>query len=352
MIVLPLTFHSAVALTMSLCLFPTSESAVFTMRLQDVLTSLTSATKEHQQCFQQAVTASSISATPIVAAVSKAEGALSVLSTVARLQKLDVIYSRFAPSDYSQLHTLARQLIVKASGMNLYYIFIDQAREGFLITPVPSIPATPTFSSPAHSRPPSPGHDQPPGNSEKVNERAPLDGRTKGHPLADHHQPASQVHHHTKTHHRKRRHLPHKHHTASHHSNHSHSSLLHLALSRATRTESAVGVFESLNYLNLEATHMFHPDSEAHVARATELLGTSCQDLLQSCEHGLQAACDWLGSVRNNRFNFWVSREDKQRIRMDGIKKYEDLHRGLSLNLDEFMNRKRFFFHLIERCKH
>ncbi|KAI9457691.1 hypothetical protein HD554DRAFT_2141770, partial [Boletus coccyginus] len=304
-----------VALTMSLCIFPTSESAVFTMRLQDVLSSL------------QAVAASDFSATPIVAAVSKAEGALSVLSTVARLQKLDVIYSRFAPTDYSQLHTIARQLIVKASGMSLYYTFIDQTRERFPITPVPSIPATPTFSSPAHSRPPSPGHDQPLGNAETVNEHGPLDGGTKRHP-DHHHQPASQVHHHTKIHHRKRRHLPHK---------------LHILFPSFYPLSwlAPSCVFESLNYLNLEAMHLSQPHSEAHAAMATELLGTSCQDLLQSCEHGLQAACDWLGSLRNNRFNFWVSSEDKQRIRTDGIKKYEDLRRGLSLNLNEFMDRKR-----------
>jgi len=267
-----------------------------------------------------------------------------MLSSAARLQKLDVIYSRFAPSDYSQLHTLARQLIVKASGMSLYYTLIDPTRERFPITPVPSIPATPPFSSPAHSRPPSPGHDQPVGSSEKVNEHGSLDGGTKRYSYHRHHS-ASQAHHHTATHHRKRRHLPHRHST-SHHPTHSHSSFLHLALSRATRTESAVGVFESLRYLNLEATHMSHPDSEAHVAMAMQLLGTGCQDLLQSCEHGLQAACDWLGSVRNNRFNFWVSREDKQRIRMDEIKKYEGLHRGLSFNLDEFTNKKRYSFRL------
>ncbi|KAI9457690.1 hypothetical protein HD554DRAFT_2141755 [Boletus coccyginus] len=323
-VVLPLAFHSAVSLILSLCLFPTSESAIFTTRLQGVLSSLVFATKAHYQCLQQDVTASDFSATSIVVAVSKAEGALSMLSSAARLQKLDVIYSRFAPSDYSQLQTLARRLVVKASGMSLYYTLIDPTRERFPITPVPSILATPAFSSPAHSRPPSPGHDQPLGNSAKVNEHGSLDGGTKRYPFHRHHS-ASQVHHHTPTRHRERRHLPHRHSTS-----HYHPLIL----------TSAVGVFESLRYLNLEATRMSHPDSEAHVARATELLGTSCQDLLQSCEHGLQAACDWLGSVRNNRFNFWVSREDKQRIRMDGIKKYEDLHRELSFDLDDFTNKK------------
>lgn len=264
-----------------------------------------------------------------------------MLASAARLQKLDIIYSRFAPTDYTQLHSLTRQLIVKASGMTMYYTLIDPTRERFPITPAPSTPATPVLSSPSHSRPPSPGHDQPLAITEEMSVRESLDDGTKKHPVHHHHL-ASQVHHRTRIHHRKRGHSPHRH-TSSHHSTRSHSSHLHLALSRATRTESAVGVFESLHYLNLEATHMSHPDSEAHVVRATQLLSTSCQDLLKSCEHGLQGACDWLGSVQDNCFNFWVSEEEKKGICMNKIKKYEDLHRELSLNLDEFMNKKRFF---------
>ena len=314
------------------------------MRLQSVLSLLVTATKEHHQRLQQDVTASDFSAIPIVAAVSKAESAFTALSSATRLQKFDIIYSRFAPTDYTQLHSLARRLVVKASGMNVYYTLIDPTREKFPITPVPSIPPTPSFCSPSPSRPPSPGHDQPSVNSEKVNDHGSSDGGSKRNPYHRRHS-APQVHHPTPTHPRKRRHLPLRQ-TPSHHSTLSHSSLLHLALSRATRTESAVGVFESLRYLNLEATHMFHPDSEAHVARSTELLSASCQDLLKSCEHGLQGACNWLGSVRDNRFNFWVSREVKNRIRMDRIKKCQDLLRELSLSLDEFTNKKRFFLRL------
>ncbi|KAG8221785.1 hypothetical protein J3R82DRAFT_2101 [Butyriboletus roseoflavus] len=276
---------------------------------------------------------------PIIAAVSKAEGAVALLASAARLQKLDVVYSRFAPTDFTQLHSLTRQLIVKASGMSVYYTLIDPTRERFPITPAPSTPATPVLSSPSHSRPPSPDHDQPLAHAGRANSHESLHDGTKRHSSHRHH-PAPQVHHRTGILPHKR-HSPHRH-TTSRHSTHSHSSLLHLALSRATKTETAVGVFESLHYLNLEAMHMSHPDSEAHVAKATQLLSTSCQDLLKSCDHGLQGTCDWLGSVRDNRFNFWVSGEEKQGIRMDRIKKYEALRRELSLNLDEFTNKKRF----------
>ncbi|KAF8123857.1 hypothetical protein EV363DRAFT_1587054 [Boletus edulis] len=276
------------------------------------------------------------SASSIVAAVNEAEGALALLLSAARLQKFDVIYSRFAPTDYTQLHSLARELIVKASGMSVYYTLIDPTRERFPIAPAPSVPATPTLHSPTHSRPPSPGHDQPTADTKKVN--APRITRmagTKKHAHHRHHSPP-QVHHHTAIHHRKRRHSPHR------HAAHTLSSLRHFALSRAPRTEQAVGVFESLNYLNLEATHLYHTDSEAHIARANKLLSNSCQDLLKGCERGLQGACDWLDSVRNNRLDFWLSREDKKRIRVNRIKEYEDLRRELSSNLDEFTNKKRF----------
>lgn len=311
------------------------------MRLQDVLSSLVSATKEHSQRLRQDVTASDFSATSITAAVSRAEGALAMLASATRLQKLDVIYCRFAPTDYTRLHSLTKQLIVKASGMSVYYTLIDPTREKFPFTPAPSTPATPVLSSPSHSRPPSPGHDHPLVSAEKGDRLESLDHGTERHSHQRHHF-ASRVHHHTGIHHRKWGHSPHRH-TTSHHTARTHSSLLHSALSRAPRTESAVGVFESLRYLNLEATHMSHPDSGAHVARATQLLSTSCQDLLKSCEHGLQGACDWLASIRDNRFNFWVGGQAKQGFRMDKIKKYEDLRRELSLNLDEFTNEKRFF---------
>lgn len=336
-----MTFHSAVALTLSLCLFPSSESTTFILRLQDVLSSLVSATKEHRQRLQQDVTAPNFSPSLIIAAVSKAEGALALLASAAHQQKFDVIYSRFAPTDYTQLHTLTRGLIAKASGMTVYYTIIDPTRERFPMTPAPSIPGTPTLASPLRSRPSSPGHDS---NTKNVDGHGHLDDGLK-HPSHS----ISQVHHRA-SHHHKRQRSPHRHH-ASHHSTHSHGSLLHFALSRTIKTEPAVGVFESLNYLNLEAIHLSHPDSQMFVARANELLSNSCQDLLQSCEQGLQGACGWLGSVRDNRFNFWVSREDKQRIRTDNIKKYEDLHRMLSSHLDEFANKKRYLDIYIRLCE-
>ncbi|KAF9237247.1 hypothetical protein BU15DRAFT_88826 [Melanogaster broomeanus] len=343
-ILLPLTFHAAVALILSVLLFPSSISALFTTRLQAVLLPLVSAVREHRVHLQQDITSPDFSATTIIAAVDKAEGALPLLASAARLLKLDVIYSRFAPTDYSEIHALTKRLTVRAYGMNVYYTLIDPTREKFPITPAPSAPATPIMTSPSNSRPPSPERDRSHSHDEKTDGHTPSDlglrRRSGGH--HGHHHSASRPHHFPRAHSHQRNHSPYRHST-SHHSHHSllHGSLLHLALSRTPRPESAVGVFESHRYLNLEAKHLSHPDSDRYTARATELLSTSCQDLLKSCESALQGACDWLGCVRDNRFNFWVRTEVKERIRTDNIKKYEDLHRELSAALDEFTTQKR-----------
>lgn len=266
-----------------------------------------------------------------------------MLASAASLQKLDIIYSRFAPMDFTQLHTLTRRLVARASGMNMYYTLVDPTRERFPVVSE-SIPATPTYNSPSHSRAPSPARDSEEpiasGDSEKENSSGfTAEGGSMRH--ASHHHP--QAHHHTGVHHRiprlRRRYLPHN---IFHHPSHSHSSLLHFALSHTTKPESAVGVFESLHYLNLEATHMYHPDSDAHATRATELLNASCQDLLEGCEHALQGTCDWFGSVQDNSFRFWTSQQEKLRLRSERIKKYEDLHREFSLTLADFTNKKRF----------
>ncbi|KIK91214.1 hypothetical protein PAXRUDRAFT_150011 [Paxillus rubicundulus Ve08.2h10] len=343
-IILPLTFHSAIALVLSILLFPTSISALFTMRLQAVLSPLTSAIREHREHLQQDITSSDFSATSIVAAVDRAECALPMLASAARLLRLDVIYARFAPTDYAEIHALTKRLTVRANGMNVYYTLIDPTRERFPITPAPSAPATPTMSSPSNSRPPSPDREQSHPHDERTDVNSPSDRglkeRSGGHHR--HHRSASQPHHFSGIHSHQRRHSPYRHSTShySHH-NHLHGSLLHSALSRTPRTESAVGVFESYRYLNLEANYLSHPDSERYMTRATELLSTSCRDLLQSCESALQGACDWLSCVRDNRFNFWVRKEEKEKFRMDKIRKYENLHRELTAALDVFSKDKR-----------
>ncbi|KAG1779986.1 hypothetical protein EV702DRAFT_1083943 [Suillus placidus] len=103
------------------------------------------------------VTSSVFSYTQITDAAHKTENALPMLAAAARLLKVDIVYARFAPTDYDELHAIMRKLMVRAHGMSVYYTLIDPTRERFPVTPAASRPATPV-----HSRPPSPRPDVPP----------------------------------------------------------------------------------------------------------------------------------------------------------------------------------------------
>ncbi|KAH7923390.1 hypothetical protein BV22DRAFT_1196761 [Leucogyrophana mollusca] len=340
-VVIPLAFHSAIALILSAVVFPSSTSALFTSRLQSVIVPLAIAIQHHRTHLQMPINSADFSPSLITSSVDKAEAALAPLAAAARLLKLDIIYSRFAPTDYAEIHKLVRRLTVRANGMGVYYTLIDPTRERFPVTPATSRPPTPTTATPTQSRPPSPDHSSP---------TIPNEIQANSHGLSHesrherHHSRVRARSHHADlhVHHHRSHHKPYRH-SHSHHSHHNllHSSLLHLALSRTPKTEFAVGVFESQRYLNLEATHMSHPESERFMASATELLGTSCQELLASCETGLQGAQDWLGRCRDHRWSFWKDTQHKDATRQDVMKKYEKLYEELSRALDEFRNNKR-----------
>ncbi|KAI6044608.1 hypothetical protein EDC04DRAFT_2561114 [Pisolithus marmoratus] len=329
LILVPLAFHSAVALLTSILVFPSSLSTIFTTRLQWVLSPLADAIKEHHEHLAADVTSPSFSAAPITAAVDKAEGVLAQVAAARRFLRLDVIYCRIAPMDYNEMHRLAKRLVIVANGLGVYYTLIDPTRERFPITPAQSNHGTPV-NTPAPSRPSSPdlshSHTREGSLSDVIHKRrcrpgsAPPSGSSSPHPFRRH---------------------SYKH--SSHYSHHSilHNNLLHVAVSRIPRTEPVVGVFESYRYLNLEATRFSHPDSEKYIARSTELLSTSCHGLLTTCEAVLRESCDWLAHVREHRFDFWVNAEEKNRIREARIRKFEGLLRELSQELDEFTIKKR-----------
>ena len=344
-IVLPIAFHSAVALTLSIIMFPQSVSALFTANLQAVLAPLATAISLHKSHLLKDVTSSAFSNSQITDAVGKAESALPMLAATARLLKIDIVYARFAPTDYGELHKIMRKLTIRADGMGVYYTLIDPTRERF---PVASHPPTPSIATPVRTRSSSPVRDwrSPQTPTEK---HAPSTGQELVDDKPSHHHqrissrirsypagPASPFH----------SHRPQKH-SSSYHSHHTllHSSLMHLALSRVPKPsgETAVGVFESQRYMDLEATHLSHPASTHYTARATELLSTSCQDLLTMCEEALVSSGAWMGKVCKYRFYLWGrSHEDRVQIRKEEVKKYEDLLERLTNELDEFTNKKRY----------
>lgn len=341
MIILPMVFHSAISLIMSILVFPQSVSSLFTTCLQGAMAPLATAISLHRSHLLEDVTSSAFSHTQITSAANKAESALPMLAAAARLLNVDIVYARFAPTDYEQLHMIVRKLMVRVHGMGVYYTLIDPTRERFPVTPVASRPATPV-----HSRPPSPRpnrrsfvatEEKHPSADQEFRDRKPsrhqrpLSSRVGSHPVSS----TSPLH----------SHRPYKH-SHSHHAHHTllHSSLLHLALSRAPKhsEETAVGVFESQKYLNLEAIHLSHPDSAFFTARATGLLSDSCQDLLSVCEEVLVISGAWIGNIRKFSFDFWRSRhEDKAQIHKKEVQKYEDLLDKLTRELDEFTTKKR-----------
>ena len=349
-IVLPVAFHSAIALILSILLFPQSVSALFTTCLQGVVASLSTAISLHKSRLLEDVTSSAFSHTGIVNAVDKAEGALPTLAAAARLLKIDIVYARFAPTDYDELHKIVRKLTVRANGMGVYYTLIDPTRERFPVTPAASPPATPSSATPLHSRPPSPlrdrkSHDTPtdrhsrtsnqePGNIKPPHHHPRSSSRTRSFPAGTtSHSPLHSFRAHRHSH--------------SYHSHHTllHSSLLHMAIPRVPKPsgETAVGVFESQRYMDLEATHLSHPASAQYTARVTELLSTSCRDLLSVCEEALGSSGAWMGNVRKYRFDFWRrSHEDRVQTHKEEVKKYQALLEKLTSELDEFTTKKRY----------
>ncbi|KAJ7157023.1 hypothetical protein C8R43DRAFT_998138 [Mycena crocata] len=309
-IILPITLHSAIALLSSLIIFPQTISSQFTTRLGLVLAPLTKSFELHQVILKKDPYSSEFSsiAATIVALVAKSEAALIPLAASVHLLDTDLIYSRFAPTDFIALQKVAKRMTVRANGMSIYFTLVDPMREKFPTTPVPSRGGTPVPGSPALSRPPSPPRTP---TREDIQELG-SDGAPP-----------------TPT--RRSRH--------SHHHSLLHNSLLHLSLGRK-KSEHVVGVFESHRYLDLEA-HLHHPETEAHTKETTKLLSQSCIPLLKSCEDSLVWVQDWLRHVRQGRLARWVGGTMRRRALEKRIGEMKQVRENLATVLDEFRKEKR-----------
>ncbi|KAF9457122.1 hypothetical protein BDZ94DRAFT_1203283 [Collybia nuda] len=321
-ILLPLTFHSAIALLASIFIFPSTISAQFTTRLQGVLTPLESYLEVHRSLLKSSPhTPSFVDATTdLKTLVGQSEAGLLPLSASTRLLRSDLIYGRFAPDDFHPFQNLARRIVGRANGMGMYFTLIDPTREKFPVTPAPSVPATPIMSpsptvlsrAPSFERIPlaehrdGAQHDRSEPTSPLFSSRSRRESHFEKHAHSSPHRSRStsrqrshghihQVHHHRHPHHKLL-----------------HSSLLHLSLSRSHRYENAVGVFESQRYLNLEATRFNDPDAKTYTTQTTLLLHESCDDLLAVCGSGVATIREWFDGVRDGRFKFWIPREEKE----------------------------------------
>jgi len=136
-IAIPLAMHSAVALVVSALVFPSSISAQFTDRLQASAAPLITGLELHRTLLRTPTDSPDFSTKGIIAAVNQADGSLANLAAAARLLKIDIIYGRFGPSDFEELHKLMRRLVVRSNGMTVYFTLLDPTRERFPVTPAP-----------------------------------------------------------------------------------------------------------------------------------------------------------------------------------------------------------------------
>ncbi|KII83920.1 hypothetical protein PLICRDRAFT_179954 [Plicaturopsis crispa FD-325 SS-3] len=362
-IIVPLAMHSAVAIICSVLVFPSTVSAQFTTRCQAVLTPLVTSLGHHRKILKTDTQDEAFNPAAILASVNASESALVPLAASARLLRTDIIYSRFAPTDFAHIHNMLRRLAVRANGMTIYFTLIDPTRERFPITPAPSRPGTPMTSQPGTPRPSRP-HS--PARGEKdagrpsmlASPRASYVSTRESAPNSASATHRRSMHVHgldtpTRSRSRPRSHLgsPHSHfggffpphhnghaHAKSPHAHHHmlHTSLLHLAMSR----EQPVGVFESQRYLQFEADHRMGEDSVLFTARATALLQESCDELLGHCGSALESIQEWLVHVRDGRLKFWKGKE-RERATQARITKYEDLRAEMLTVLETFRSDKR-----------
>ena len=318
----------------------------------------------------------SATAKEIRAITDKAGGGLSGTGAASRLLKQDILWGRISPSDVGNMQDMLRFLVVRTNGMGMYFGVIEPTREKFPVTPAPSVPVTPVMSrSPTRPSTPPPGDPGPDAESESLKRRrrpvehAPSPLRqalvragtdaSKENPEESvekkdkhdsepdwYHALARRLHHHKQgsTH-------------ASHHDTHLHFSLLQLAHSLSSPgggrssihlpSTTAVGVFESQRYLNLEATRLGQSASPEMLITFVKLLQETCDELLQHCQDSLKVVGDWMGNVRGGIFR---AREKLEKERKARFVKLEKVEAELRIAIEVFRTKKRcvlrflFFF--------
>ncbi|KAF8344985.1 hypothetical protein F5887DRAFT_968850 [Amanita rubescens] len=317
---IPLSFHSVIALFCSIFVFPRSISSQYLKRLQNALSPLASALALHQSILKTPHDAPEF--TSLYAQMStmngKAEDALVLLRASARLLKSDLVYSRFAPNDFVFIHEHLARLIGRTMGLTMFFSFMDPTREKFSRTPVPSLPVSPDFS-----RAPSRQHSPERSNVvEEMFEAPGYQGPTKRRKPHYPSEPSSRIQTAATSPAPSRHDLhSHTHHGHSHHHHHSQSRHLHHKLRHlkgSSRHEHTVAMFETQKYLNLEAAHLHIPYADDYTRQALNLIQDSCGELLSACNESIVTLGTWFGGVLDGRFKFWVSEEGKrQELRLE-----------------------------------
>ncbi|GJE89275.1 aromatic acid exporter family member 2 domain-containing protein [Phanerochaete sordida] len=340
-VVIPIAFHSALAVFSSAVFFPQTITCQYTSAMGRVFEPLEQFLAKHRTILKMDPSSEEFAdaAKELKGLVDKSEGGMAPTAVWLRLLPRDIVWGRFAPSDISALQWSVRRIVTRAEGMNIYFSLIDPTRERFPVTPAPTTPNTPVLTrtnTPAVSRSSSPVRGR--------RDRSADGARTPETPHSVHYRKHAQTPLHqaiarqlrhlsrTRTH---QSHRHHHHHHSGYHDNHLHLSLLELAHTLGSRhdTESAVGVFESQRYITLEATRLSHHQSPEMTARFTELLSQACDELLGASKGGLGAVREWVTGVRRAD---WGSRHKVERRRQERKLMLEDVRRDLHQAVEAF----------------
>ncbi|KAI5118341.1 hypothetical protein M0805_009144 [Coniferiporia weirii] len=314
-VVVPVAFHSAIAILSSLIIFPESVHAQFRQRFRAVFTPLAHALRSQPELLNTPSDHPAFNSGlgEYNAHVRASETALGPLGATAHLMKKDISFGRFGAGDFKTMHELVRRLTVRANGMAFYFRIMDPSRHRFpgtpVATPVPSRQATPP-TSPGDMIPNPSASGTPTGSITSRRRRY----RHSAHPHAHHH------HHH--------------HHNALAHP----GSLFHEV--RARSPEHAVGVFESQAYLNLE-TRFAHAGADALRARMMGLLGASAGALLLCSADTLDYCSAWLQRVNDDRVWKRVLMGRRGKLWKEVVQDNEDVKDKLKACLEEFRITKR-----------
>lgn len=347
-VVVPVAFHSALAVFASATIFPSTITAQYTQAIGRVMDPLDTFLTNHRKILKMDPSSEEFAdaAKALRDLVSKAETGMTPAAVWLRSLTRDIIWGRFSPSDISALQMSMRKIVTRAEGMNIYFTLIDPTREKFPVTPAPTAPSTPVLTranTPAHSRSGSPVRgrrdrsvdvlDQIPTRDSTYSMRRRQGGGGASSPLhaaiARHlsHLSGRHSHHH-------------RHHHSGHHDNHMHLSLLELAHALSVRpdSESAVGVFESQRYLTLEATRLSHAQSPEMTAQFTTLLSQSCDALLDASREGLKSVKEWVTGVRRADFG---GRAKVERARQERLQAIEGMRDRLRDTIEAFRKENR-----------
>ena len=204
--------------------------------------------------------------------IKASEAALGPLAASARLMSSDLVYGRFSPPDFTAFQQKCRRMSGRTHGLATFFSLVT-------IGPGAAIGLGADKCSgdtPAHTVPDSPIGTPRGGPSRKTSMQTMLDG-DEGKPristvpssppsILPHSKPSSSFLH--------QRHLHHEHsHNLLHTSLLSPSHPTYDKPNRGQETEHAVGTFESLRYLNLEATRFWDPNWEEWTREALQVLG-------------------------------------------------------------------------------